>query len=160
MTSVFETLSPEEKADLLDAIPYVTILIAGADGHIDTKERAWAAKIAKIRSYDHHKSLQPYYLKVGENFSSRMDYLLEHLPKDNEARKLAVSTQLAKLNPILAKLDNATAYRFYKGLLSFAEHVAKASGGFLGWGSISKKEYDLLKLSMIEPVEHLHEEEE
>ena len=153
MMSIFESLSQEEKADLLDAIPYITILVAGADGNIDPAEKAWAAKIAKIRSYDYHKSLQEYYLKVGENFSERLDYLLEHLPSDHEARATAVSAQLAKLNAILPKFENADAYRFYKGLLSFSEHVAKASGGFLGWGSISKEEYDVLNLNMIEPIE-------
>ena len=159
MTSIFESLSQEEKADLLDAIPYITILIAGADGNIDQAEKAWAAKIAKIRSYDYHKSLQEYYLKVGENFSERLDYLLEHLPNDKDARAAAVSTQLAKINTILPKLENEDAYRFYKGLLSFAEHVAKASGGFLGWGSISKEEYDVLKLKMITPIELIPTEE-
>ena len=34
-----------------DAIGWITVLIAGADGNIDKEETAWAEKLTKIRSY-------------------------------------------------------------------------------------------------------------
>lgn len=153
MIPQFEVLASEEKELMYEAIPLVTILIACADGEMDHQEREWAEKVTKIRSYAFHESLQAYYLKVGENYSAKLDELLASLPKETATRTAAISAQLAGLNAPLTKLEPTFAQRFHKSLLSFAKHVAKASGGFLGIGSISKAEEDLMELKMITPIE-------
>lgn len=160
MVQEFENLNEEEKAALIDAIPLITVLIAGADGNIDADEVAWSEKLTKIRGYANPENLQAYYDKVGENYSDTLKNMIASLPDDTNARTTAVSERLSKLNAILPKLNKNYAYRLYKSYVSFAEHVAKASGGFLGFASISREEKLLMGLSMINPIEFEESEEE
>lgn len=149
----FANLSAEEAQLALDAVPYVTILIAGADGKIDANETEWASKLTKIRGYAHEEALQEYYDKVGTTFSEKLKGLTNSLPKEVDQRTAAISTELAKLNDIFPKLDQTYAGLLYKSLVTFADHVAKSSGGFLRFGSVSKEEAALIELPMITPVE-------
>ena len=153
MLEKFNDITQEELRDLLDAIPLITLLIAGSDGTIDTKETAWGKKIAKIRSYNYDAELKAYYMQVGEDFTERIDFYLGSFPSDTEARTGAISEKLANLNPILAKIDEDLALDLYTSFRSFAKHVAKASGGFLGMGKMGPKESALIGLDMIHPVE-------
>lgn len=152
MIPQFEALTHKEQELMLDAVPLITLLIAYADGEMDDNERNLAEKIANVRSYSHHESLQAYYEKVGENYQEKLDRILKTLPEDNAQRLAEISKRLSGLNAILPKLEQVFAWRFYHGLLSFAKHVAKASGGFLGWASINKDEEQLMGLDMITPV--------
>jgi len=45
LENTFEGLNAEESELIIDAVPLVTILIAGADGNIDPEETAWSKKI-------------------------------------------------------------------------------------------------------------------
>ena len=57
---------------MVDAVPLVTILIAGADGRIDTQELEWSKKLTEIRSYAHDDpNIDEYYTLVGEHFDAR-----------------------------------------------------------------------------------------
>ncbi len=152
MIQEFEGLNQEEQQLLVDSIPLITILIAGADGNIDQDELDWSEKLTGIRAYAHPDTLNPYYELVGQHFSERMTHLMTSLPQDTATRQEAVSQQLAQLNAVLPKLEFNYAQRLYTSLTSFAEHVAKASGGFLGFASISKEEASLLDLPMITPI--------
>ena len=153
MIPQFENLSAEEKASMLNAIPLITVLIAGADGEIDDEEKAWGSKLTKIRTYAHPDNLQPFYEEVGSNYEKQVDDLIKNLPKDTAQRNEAISGGLAKLNDIFPKLDINFAKRLYDSFTSFAEHVAKASGGFLRIGSISAAEKQWIELPMITPIE-------
>lgn len=152
MIQEFASLNQEEQQLLLDAIPLITILIAGADGNIDQDELAWSEKLTGIRAYAHPDSLNRYYELVGVNYADRLDHHLKSVPGETAARQEAVSAKLAELNTVFPKLEFNYAHYLYKSLLSFAEHVAKSSGGFLGFSTISKEEASLLDLPMITPV--------
>ena len=160
MIPQFEGLSEEQKDLMYDAIPLITIYIAGADGKIDEKEAAWAKKVTEIRSYAHHESLQEFYTNLGKIYSDRFNRYNDSLPSDIAARTAAIEEKLAGLNKILPSLDVNFAARYYKGLLSFATHVAKASGGFLGIGSISRDEEKLMTLDIITPITFEEDQEE
>lgn len=160
MSTTFEALSDSQKELMYDAIPLLTVYIAGADGNIDAEEKAWAEKVTKIRSYAYHESLQEFYTKVGENYSERLNHFIDTLPEDTEQRTIAIREKLGNLNAILSSLDVNFAARYYKGLLSFATHVAKASGGILGFGSISRAEKQLIELDFLNPIELEGEEDE
>lgn len=147
-----EHLSTGEQQQLLDAIPLITILIAGADDNFDTKEREWALKLADIRSYSQAEALRPYYEKVEQQLNARLDFYLNQLSDDTDTRTKEVSAHLSKVNDILPKLDPRYAAALYQNWLSFAGHIARASGGILGWMSVGPKEKELLDLSMIQPV--------
>ncbi|MGB3086025.1 MAG: hypothetical protein WBB21_14990, partial [Saprospiraceae bacterium] len=86
MLKAFKDLKPEEYQLLIDAVPMIAILIAGADNDIDLKERQWAEKIVKIRSYSNQFDLKPLYKEVDEQFSMLFDKMIEELPKDADNR--------------------------------------------------------------------------
>lgn len=155
---ILNKLSKAEKAQIIDAIPMITVLIAGADNEIDQEEKDWAAKLTKIRSFANSDLLHDFYQEVGIGFEEKIDKLINTLPKDTDDRNNQISESLSLLNPILAKLDSKIAYSLYKDFKSFAEHVAKASGGFLRIGSISKEEKRLIPLHMLDAIEYEEEE--
>lgn len=153
MPKELESLSAEDQKVLLDAVPYITILVAGADGNIDMKEVEWSEKLTKIRSFSYEEELRPFYKKVGENFDERLHQLMDKLPKGKNERNQAISEELAKLNKVLPKLDHFYARHYYHSLKSFADHVAHSSGGVMGWLSVGFEEYKVIDLHMIDPVE-------
>ena len=153
MINQFKGISQDEFDILKESISLITVLIAGADGTIDSKEKAWAEKVTNIRSYALPDGLKEFYLEVGENFTERLDHNIEEYSGETELRNKNISAKLEALNAILAKIDDReVAIAFYDSLLSFAKHVARASGGFLSWGSINPHEKKLLGLDMIHPV--------
>ncbi len=153
----FKDLSEKESSLVVNAIAYITILIAGADGNIDNKEKEWAAKVTKIRSYNLPIGLKDYYKLVGENYQNTLDELIDSLPNDVEERKSIIHNILSELNDILPKLNRNFSIQLVESYRSFAEHVAKASGGFIGIGSISSKEKELISLEMITYPETLED---
>jgi hypothetical protein len=154
----FETLTPQEYELLKDAIAYITILVASADGNIDPREKEWAEKITEIRGYAAKIELQPYYDDIGKDFHDRLERYIADLPEGNTEISAALRSKLVQVNPILAKLDNKMAVNLYRDFLSFAKHVAKATGGFLSFGSISAAEKKVIGLDMIEPVHPIEED--
>ncbi len=153
MATLFTSLTQEQTDQLKSAPSLITILVAGADGNIDSQELNWAEKLTRIRSYaDTTESLNGYYAEVDASFSEDFANALKELPQELSAREMAISSKLADLNQILSKLDNATAYALYTSFTSFAEHIAKASGGFLRFGSISSEEKKWISLSMLDPI--------
>jgi len=161
----FATLTEMQNQLLLDAPALITILVAGADGVIDEQELNWAEKLTHIRSYAEPEELNQYYESVEAAFDLTLENYMSTLPNEQAQRERDISKKLAQLNEVLGRLDNPIAYRLYQSLLSFAKHIAKASGGFLRFGSISREEKKWIGLSMIDPVileieEELNESEE
>ncbi len=159
MLDNFTSIDEAEKKQLIDAIAQITILIAGADGTIDTAETAWASKLTKIRSYATEEMLQDYYKIVGKTFNDDLNALILSLPKDTDERTKVLAGKLTLLNDPLCKLPNAIGATLYTSFISFAKHVAEASGGFLRMWSVSGEEKKLMSLPMIEPIELIEEEE-
>ncbi len=145
-------LAEEDKEILRSSISWITLLIASADGKVDADELAWAEKLTQIRSYTLPDNLQEFYKEVGASYQSKIDTLIAELPEGNEAQIDFLSNNLTQVNQVLAKLDNKAAYTFYKSFTSFAEHVAKSSGGFLRFFSVSAEEKKLIDLPMITPI--------
>ncbi|MEL7220155.1 MAG: hypothetical protein AAGJ93_02485 [Bacteroidota bacterium] len=150
MPREFDKLTDAEQQLMLDAIPLITILVGGADGDMDDNEIEWAQKLTEVRSYDFNSKLKDYFQAVGAQFDSKLGTYNDSLPKETAARMAAVSELLAGLNPILKKIDSFDADVYYKNFLSFAEHVAKASGGILRFMSIGKEEKEVIGLPMLE----------
>lgn len=153
MPKEFNKLTEAEKQHMVDAIPLITILVAGADGNIDDNELEWAEKVTKIRSYDYASKLTDYFELVSNHFATRINEMVIRLPKHTEERTQVISAELAKLNPILHKLGAYDAAIYYKSFRSFAVHVAEASGGILGFASIGPEERAVVELPMLEVFE-------
>jgi hypothetical protein len=162
MNNHFSQLSEQEYQDLKDALAKITVFIAGADGSIEAEETQWAAKVAEIRSYKSSEDLIEFYKDVNNEFDNKLSHLITNLPKSTPERNAIISEHLSALNPVLAKLDPKVGAHLYKGFVSFAEHVAKSTGGLFGFFSIGAEEKALLGLNMINPiiVEEPAEEEE
>ncbi len=159
MTEYFKVLSDAEFDQLKDAISLITVYIAGADGKIDEDELQWAEKITTIRGYSTPDGLKGFYEEVGLDFHDRVAKYVEDL-SDLEVRNRTVEQKLSELNPILAKLDTKLGAALYSSYTSFATHVAKSSGGFLGFFSIGPEEKAVLGLKMITPIVWEEEEED
>lgn len=160
MLDQFNSLTEEEFEKLKDAVPLITVLIAGADGNIHNDQLEWANKVTKIRSYNMKAEMKAFYLEVGKTFSERLQYYIDAFPTNVADRTKLISDRLSHINDILAKLEPEVGAKFYKSFTSFAEHVAKASGGFLGFFSINKDEAKLIGLPMIKPIVSISDEEE
>ncbi|GAA5220573.1 hypothetical protein [Membranihabitans marinus] len=154
MNEKFKGITESEYLQLIKAISDITVLIAGADGKIEDSETEWANKITKIRSYNLPKALSEYYKQVGLTFSDDVDQLVSEFRADSEKTSNLIKLRLAHLNDIFSKIENKTlAYELYQSFLSFAKHVARSTGGFLGWGAIGSKEDQVVDLKMIHTVE-------
>ena len=146
MIPEFEPLREDERQVLLDAPVYVAILIAGADGQIDKSERKEAIEVAR------NKQLSDFYKIVGENFEDKFVKLIDDLPSGTEPRIDAISEELRKLNFILPKVDKNFAVKFVASLKDLAKKIAEASGGVLGYLSVSYEESKLMELKMINEI--------
>jgi hypothetical protein len=149
----FENLTQGEIELLENAIPQIAILIAGADGNIDQDEKDWAAKLTHIRGYANPKALQAFYDAIDPNFNTKFGDFIQSLPKNTEERQAILNTELAKLNDIFPKLEPRFGYLLYQSFVSFAKQIAKASGGMLGFATISRAEKKWVDLPMLTPVE-------
>ncbi len=159
MDKNLSALSSDEMTLLKDAHAYITILIAGADGNIDKNELAWAEKIVQIRTYTGDEDFNDYHQEVNAELPGRIQELVASLPKDIKKRSEVVTGKLAELNPILTSLQPADGAYIYKGYISFAKRIAKASGGILSFFSIGPEEKKWMELKMITPVTYDPDEE-
>ena len=110
MTKGFEALNEQEFGILKNAIAWITLLIAGADGKIEEDETAWAKKITDIRSYNSPSFLNDFYEAVGKDFSETLDSLMSSLPKDTNESTAMLSKKLEQVNAILPKVDDTIAF--------------------------------------------------
>ncbi len=159
MEEIFKKLRADEYALLKDSIPQITVLIAGADGTISPEETEWGEKVTNIRAYSAIEEYKDFYREIGETFHERLEELIKELPSDVNTRNAQISKTLEGLNPVLHKLDPKHAAHLYDELISFATHVAKASGGFLKFWSISHEEKKWIGLPMLDKFVWKDEEE-
>ncbi|MCO6486039.1 MAG: hypothetical protein J5I41_09735 [Saprospiraceae bacterium] len=158
--SLSDQLDENELNLLASAIPRIAILVGGADGDFDSNERAWAEKLVHIRSFNSPSGLEELYDLANTQFTDHMEELFGSYPSQPRDRNEQIARELAPINDILAKLDPSLSWMTYKSLRSFAWHIARTSGGFLGFGSISQEEEYWVGLPFLRKVEAPDGEEE
>ncbi|WP_258104603.1 hypothetical protein [Marinoscillum sp. MHG1-6] len=149
MIKEFEALREDEIEVLMKAPVYVSILIAGADGNIDKSETKEAVDIARSKQSRAREQLVEFYKAVGEDFEGKFTALVSELPSGVEERNKAITAELRKLNFILPKIDKSFGVALYASLKDLAKKIAEASGGLLGYLSVSYEESKLMELRMI-----------
>ncbi len=149
MIPEFEPLRNDEIEVLLNAPVLVSILIAGADGKIDKTEKKQAIDVARNKQSRSREQLSEYYKIVGDRFEDSFSKLSDSLPSGTEERTQAVSIELRKLNFILPKIDKNFGIKLHASLKDLAKKIAEASGGVLGYLSVSYEEAKLIELRMI-----------
>ena len=148
----FENLSDQEYTILKETLTKVAALIANADGDVDLDETYWAEKITHIRTYGEPHLLNAYYEDVNADFKKRFEEEVAGLPRDTKEAIDSLSKDIARVNSILPKLGPKVSYLMYNGYKTFAKHIAKASGGVLGFFTIDSSEAKLIDLPMITPI--------
>lgn len=151
MINKFDQLSSADQLKLIDALPLITLLVAGSDGKIDKKEKEDAAKLTHVRSFAKPDALSNYYKNAHEHFESRMQILMGTLPDDLEESRLHIIERLKDLNSIFHQINPIVADQLHESFQSFARHIARSSGGIFGIFSISSNEEEIIKLDMIQP---------
>lgn len=155
-----EQLEENTLNQLAGALPRIAILIGGADGSFDNDEKSWAQRLVHIRSFSAPAGLEELYELANAAFSAHMEELLASYPQNTRDRNDQLVLELERVNPILEELDAESAWLVYDSLRSFAWHIARASGGFLGMGAINKDEEAWITLPMIHQPEKPSMEEE
>lgn len=145
----FSNLTDSEAKQVYQAPALIAILIASADSNIHEEETGWAKKVMGYRQEVGVEALFNYYEIADTYFDEAMQAILSD-EKGTQERIAFLETALAKLNPILAKIDGIFAVELVKSWRSFAKQVAKSAGGFMGFGSISEQEKRLMALNMID----------
>lgn len=149
MITEFEKLREDERVILYDAPVLVAILIAGADGEIDTTEKKQAITIAQTKQTKAREQLIDYYQVVGAQFEKRFNDLIAELPAEAAKRNVVITSELRKLNFIFPKIDKAFSIALYASLKDIAKKIAESSGGLMGYLSVSYEESKLMELKMI-----------
>ena len=152
MLKEFKGLSPAETQSMYDAIPLITILVAGADDDIDEVEIAEAERLTNIRSFNNLGHIIAYYDEVKEQLNERIHTLSQELPDAAAQRQPVIAQRLSALNPILQKMPQPFGYLYYKDFVSFAHHVAESHGGFMRYMTVGPKEAKVVDLPMLNPV--------
>ncbi len=145
----FNNLTDGEAKQVYQAPALIAILIASADSNIHEEETGWAKKVIGYRQEVGVEALFSYYEIADSYFDEAMQALLSD-EKGTQERIAFLEVELAKLNPVLAKIDGIFAAELVKSWRSFAKQVAKSAGGFMGFGSISEQERRLIALNMID----------
>jgi hypothetical protein len=153
MLKEFNNLTPTEQQLMLDAIPLITILVAGADGDIDEVELSEAQRLADIRSFNAKGQTNSYYEKIENNLTDRIVAMMKELPTAMAPRQDAVIARLSGLNHVFEKMDLPFGYLYYKSFCSFAKHVAESHGGFMRFMTVGPKEAEVIDLPMLNKVE-------
>lgn len=150
MTKVkeFAKLREDEVDVLMKAPIYVAILIAGADGNIDSDERKEAIAIANNRQSRSREQLHEYYNAIS--FDRDFEKIVASLPSGTEERNTAIIRELRKLNFIMKKIDRPFAIKLHASLKDLAKKIAESSGGLMSFLTISYEEAKLMELKMIQ----------
>ena len=149
MIPELENLRADEVEALIKAPVLVSILIAGADDKIDKNEIKEAIAVAKSKQTRAREGLIDFYKLVAEDFENELFRQIENLPDKASDRNPLLSKELKRLNRIFVKLDKSFATKLYGSLKDMAKRVAEASGGVLGYMSVSYEEAKLLELEML-----------
>lgn len=149
MISELEELSEQERKLVYNAPILVSILIAGADDNIDANEVRRAIKIAEQKAKNLKTHIIEFYQGVSEDFDRKLEATIHQYPPKATERTPRISNELAKLNPILSKIDKTFAIVYHHSLREISRAIAKSSGGVLGLNSIGKEEAELIELPML-----------
>jgi len=149
MIAEFEQLEHDE-AELMYALPiYVSILIAGADGTIDSSEIKKAVSLSGLKTLKARKELLDYYHLVNQDYEDKFKMTIANLPSGTKEREKVLIEKISQVNDIFPKIDKAFSIKLYASIKDVAKHIAEASGGVFGYMSVGYEESKLLDLKMI-----------
>ena len=106
MIAEFEGLEQSEK-DLMYSLPiYVAVLIAGADGKIDSSELKKAVSISNHKTSKARKELIDFYQQVNTDYEDKLKMTIANLPAGTKEREKLLIEEIGKVNDIWPKLES------------------------------------------------------
>ena len=152
-----ETMIPEfgrldeEEQKIMAMLPvWVTLLIAGADNNIEDREIGKAVELIFSKHDESQHALASYYQLIARDIEIELKGYRAVLPEGQQERLAIITEKLAQANTLWPKIDQTFAAGLYESLKELANAVAEASGGFLGYGSVSPEEAALAELKMLQ----------
>lgn len=146
----FSQLTEDEKKLMYQVPALATILIAGADDDIDALEKEVAEELTHLKATTSEIELREYYETVYSTFRQDLEKLISELPGKAKYRNPYIREQLSQVNVIFDKVPPMFANDFYRHIKQLGKRVAEASGGVMGYLSISNDEQKALyNLDMI-----------
>lgn len=145
-----DQLNDAELEFLAGTVTRIALLVGSADGHFSAEEKDAAERLVHVRSFSHPAALEGLYERAFDEFHATLDSLLTNFDGNFDDLHQSLETDLTRVNTILQKLEYESARMVVESLRSFAWHIAKSSGGFLGMGAISKAEEHWIHLPMIQ----------
>ena len=136
----FENLTQEEIQILMETVPAIAYFVGNADGKFDEDEKAWATRLAEIRSFSGDKILRDFYENVEKNHTALCDAIVVNAPSEQLEKTAYLTSKIARANDVLSKLDHKIAAHLYQSYLTYGEQIAKLTGGILGFGAIDSDE--------------------
>ena len=155
---IFSHLEEKDYQNLKSSFSKIAALVGTADGEMDEKEMEWAKKITRIRTYAGEDLLFEFYKDVDQDIDEHVLEEVHAFKKDPDKYASLVAEALSQVNMILHKVHPKIGARLYNDLVTYAQHVAKASGGFMRFFSVSGMERKWVELPMLIPI--IWEEEE
>ena len=148
--SAFEKLNAEEKESILRVPVLVSAMIAGADMDVDQRETELAQKVMHYRQFSSDPTLHGYYEAAAESFEESLEALIASFGGNAQKMVEDLKVEIAKINPVLSKVEADYANQLVSSWRSLAKRVAEATGGLLGFMSIDAAEKELISLPMID----------
>src|SRR4051812_37226418 len=148
MIRSFNRLTEREMQQLYELPLYVALLVADADGHIDSTEVTTAIKLAR-KGEIMDSGIHEFQQIAFTDFEDKLKFLISTLPKESGDRKNFFNSQLHSASDAIKKLDQELAVKLYDNVKRLGKKIASASGGIFGFGGISDAELELLELRII-----------
>lgn len=149
MLDHIKSLTDEEKNLVLHAPMYVSILIAGADGDINTDEKNRVLELIHTKTFSERYELRDLYQTLDINAADELRRMIASLPDETVERNQLLSDMIARLNHIFPRLERTFAIQLYNSLRQFASYVANADGGWWGVAAVNEAERAFVKLPML-----------
>lgn len=128
MVSELNKLSEEEKALLLKAPLFISILAALLnDNLISETEKNAAEHLVHVRTYAAEPILKEYYKQVETDFEKNFEWIVSSLPTEIHAQREYLNEQISNIRLILPKLKKTTSEKLVKSLKGFLLHVFKSN---------------------------------
>jgi hypothetical protein len=140
MIKTFNQLSQEEQEILFTTPAKAAILVGGADEDFNKIERKVAKELTHIKSYTSDDALKEFYAIVSNRFIRDVDSLMINYPTYAKDRNPLIRKELKAVIPVLDQLGDDFKNGFQDSVIEIARYVAEASGGVLGFLSVSHQE--------------------
>ena len=98
MLDYIKLLSEEEKQIVLLSPVYVSLLIAGADGHFDSDEKKRILELIHIKTFSERYELTMLYTELETEANLQLRNMIASLPEDTQERNQLLSDLIARLN--------------------------------------------------------------